>query len=276
MQHNLKLDEIQKIQLNILLEVADFCDKNGITYFLTAGTLIGALRHQGFIPWDDDIDILMFRPDYEKFISIFNKRKNAGTKKVFATGYKNYPYAFAKVSDENTVLVESENLNKYFQIGVNIDVFPLDYLGDDLSLANKFVNYIYRYGGLMDIKNISLDRPRPWYKQTFIKIAQMCFKIFSYKYLISKINQIARKYENQTNSKYIGQIVLKAKGEREILERKWFSSTIELLFENHLFKAPVGYDAYLRRLFGNYMQLPPPGKRVSTHYIKAYYKGEIK
>ncbi|MBO4675430.1 MAG: LicD family protein [Elusimicrobiaceae bacterium] len=273
-QKSLVLNEVKQIQLNILLEVADFCDKNKITYFLTAGTLIGALRHKGFIPWDDDIDLVMLRPDYERFIALFNQRAAQSSLRVVSGADKNYPYSYAKVMDERTEMIENQALFNQFPLGVNIDIFPLDFLTDDWQTACKWIKHIYRYNWLLEIKHISLDKPRPWYKQNTIRILQTILKLVPTDWLVRKINTLAQRYATQLRSKYVGQIVLKTKGEREIVEQAWFASTVPVDFEGHRFAAPVGYDAYLKRLFGNYMQLPPKEKQISHHHFKAYYKGE--
>ena len=274
MRKELLISQIKQIQLNILLKVADFCKENNINYFLTAGTLIGALRHKGFIPWDDDIDIVMLRDDYNKFISIFNKVSEEKNIKVFSPNDKNYPYTYAKVSDTRTMLIENKYLSKIFELGINIDVFPLDYLTDDFNSSLKFLKKIYKYNSILELKQISLDKKRSFYKQLSIIVIQFVLKIFSYKWLINKINVLAQKNINNEGSKYIGQIVIKAKGEKEILERSWFAKAVDVTFEKNLFKAPIGYDAYMKRLFGNYMQLPPKEKQITHHYYKAYYIGE--
>ncbi len=272
----LKLEQIKQIQLNILLEVAAFCDKNGIQYFLTAGTLIGALRHKGFIPWDDDIDLVMLRPDYERFIALFNNRPQVNHIQVVSPQNKHYPYAYAKVMDTQTVFIEDSSMIKKFPLGVNIDIFPLDFLTDDWKNACRWVKYVYRYNTLLAIKHISLDKPRSWYKRGLIWLAQSFLKIIPTTWLIKRINTLAQNYITQPQSKYIGQIVLQAKGEQEIVERSWFASCVPVSFEGYTFAAPVGYDQYLKRLFGNYMQLPPKEQQISHHYFKAYYKGEEK
>ena len=272
----ISLNQVKQLQLQILLEVAAFCDKNGIQYFLTAGTLIGALRHQGFIPWDDDIDLVMLRPDYERFIALFNNRSQVNHIQVVSPQNEHYPYAYAKVMDTQTVFIEDSSMAKKFPLGVNIDVFPLDFLTDDWKSACRWVHHVYRYNTLLAVKHISLDKPRAWYKQGLIRLAQAFLKTIPTGWLIKRINILAQNYAAQPQSKYVGQIVLKAKGEREIVERAWFGSGVCVPFEGHVFTAPAGYDPYLKRLFGNYMQLPPKEQQISHHYFEAYYKGEEK
>lgn len=273
-KEELSINQIKKIELDILLKFDKFCKQNNIKYFITAGTLIGALRCKGFIPWDDDIDVVMLRPDYNRFLSLFNEKQTEKNIKVFSPNDKNYPYAYAKVSDTNTLLIESSSLTKMFKLGVNIDVFPLDFLTDDYKSSLKFVKKISFYNTILTLKYFSLDKKRPFYKQFIIATILFVLKMFSYTWLVDKIDKLAQQNINNSNSKYVGQIVLKAKGEKEILERQWFEKTTDVPFENYYFKAPIGYDAYMKRLFGNYMELPPKEKQVSNHYVKAYYIGE--
>ena len=134
-------EELRKIQLDLLQKTADFCESNGLRYFLCGGTLIGAVRHKGYIPWDDDIDIAMPRSDYEKFISIFNRPQNYYQVMSFETN-PDYAYAFAKVYDNRTILKE---LHYKGTIGAYIDVFPADAVKDaaqirKIMLLHKVLN----------------------------------------------------------------------------------------------------------------------------------------
>ena len=113
--------ELKTIELEILREVAAFCDAHGVRYYLACGTALGAVRHDGFIPWDDDIDLALPRPDYERFLSLFRSEKHTVLDSRFDD---RYPYAFAKVSDNATCLVE--NIEQPFPMGVYIDLFPID------------------------------------------------------------------------------------------------------------------------------------------------------
>ena len=115
-------EEFKKTQFDILISVDRFCKAHGIRYFLAYGTLIGALRHGGYIPWDDDIDISMPRPDYERFIKLYNKEKDKGYYVVSPSLDPSYPNAFAKICDPDTCIIEFSSLK--YDIGVNIDLFP--------------------------------------------------------------------------------------------------------------------------------------------------------
>lgn len=133
MKKDISVEELKMIQLKILDSIDDFCKKNGIQYFLFSGTLIGAVRHKGYIPWDDDVDICMKRKDYDRFFSEFNQQRRDTLKAISAEIEKNYYLASGKVIDTATV-IEEEN-NCAMPIGVYVDIFPMDNLpADDKKL----------------------------------------------------------------------------------------------------------------------------------------------
>lgn len=261
---------LRELQMQVMDVVDGFCRRNNIHYFITAGTLIGALRHKGYIPWDDDIDIVMLRDEYEKFIDIF---------KNFSERYKVYSietdpnchYAYAKVYDDNTVFVEGHEGVGGKVIGVNVDVFPLDYVTDDYNDAIQLKNQIKPYDNIVTIKHIA-KKDRGLFKNASLFMLKAVCALVPYSWCIKRIDRMARKFEKNTNSRYIVNAVIYAKGEREILEREWFKDSMELPFENRKYLAPIGADQYMRRLFGDYMRLPPEEKRISHHSFKAYYK----
>ncbi len=124
------IQELRQIQMGILDEVHQFCEANGLRYFLSSGTLIGAVRHKGYIPWDDDIDIYMPRQDYEQFLQTYSDTK--GTYRAINPATEpHYYYTFAKVVDQRTRMVEKET--EGYEIGVYMDIFPVDYVTEDLQ-----------------------------------------------------------------------------------------------------------------------------------------------
>lgn len=260
--------QLKSIQLEVMDNFHNWCQENGITYFITAGTLIGALRHKGFIPWDDDIDVVMLRDDYEKMLKLFPKEGRYRLYSIETDSSCIYPYA--KVYDTNTVMIEGDEKD-HPSIGVNIDIFPLDNATDDYQDAIQLKNSIKLLDSILGVKLLGRVN-RGLVKNVTVAILRLISKFFTYPWLIKRIIKKSKKFISNTNSRYIVNAVIYCKGEKEILEREWFKETVDLDFEGRKYKAPIGADQYMRRLFGDYMQLPPEDKRVSHHRFEAYYK----
>ena len=128
------IQELRQIQMGILDEVHQFCEQHGLRYFLSSGTLIGAVRHRGYIPWDDDIDIYMPRQDYEQFLLTYTDAKGI-YRAINPATEPHYYYTFAKVVDQRTRMVEKET--EGYEIGVYLDIFPVDYVTDNLSRRER-------------------------------------------------------------------------------------------------------------------------------------------
>lgn len=175
----LSLNEIRIIQLNILKEVDKFCRDNNIVYYLTHGTLLGAAKYKGYIPWDDDADIAMPKPDYDKFISLFNKNQSIYKVKDYSID-KKFPYTYAKIEHIQTLAIESTSIK--FEMGINVDLFPLGGApADQLTLNNYFFN-INLYDYLLFIKKAKLSPQFTMFKMLILKILlapfSYCFILF--------------------------------------------------------------------------------------------------
>jgi lipopolysaccharide cholinephosphotransferase len=264
----LKLEEIKSLQIDILKYVAEFCEKKDLRYFLSYGTLLGAIRHNGYIPWDDDIDIAMERKDYLIFIDTFN---NNSSEYRVASHYidPNYPYTFAKIYNINTSLIELSDLE--YSIGINIDLFPLDYL------PSVYINSIVHIGkmkmliNLLHIKNIKIQKQRVWYKNLILKIGKFILKPIDFKIIIKKIDSMSLKYR-KSNSKYMGNLCLCTYGIKEIVKKDVFKNIIKVEFEGNLYNAPELYHIWLKSLYGDYMKLPAIIDQVSHHNFEATLK----
>ena len=156
-------------------------------------------------------------------------------------------------------------------IGVNIDIFPLDNLTDNYEDGVKLKKHTRLLDTILCVKHVDREN-RGLLKNITIAVLRCISKLYSYPYLISRVIKKSKTYIENKDSSYVVNAVIYAKGEREILRREWFEKTIDLEFEGRLYKAPIGADQYLRRLFGDYMQMPPEDKRVSHHRFNAYYK----
>lgn len=254
-------DELRDIQLQMMDEIHAFCKSRNIRYSLGGGTLLGAVRHQGYIPWDDDIDIMLPRPDYDRFIHEFEgyftdlKLQHLGNDDTCCI-------PFAKVFDNRTILIE-----KAQRSGVYIDVFPVDGLPNE----SKIFEYIKQWN-----KHIR----RIQYATAFYKLDESKAKRFKYylkrlifpprKKVISKFYQFLTQYKyGQTAN---AGAICGVYAEKELMPLDVFEHYIELTFENRRYMAIRDYDAYLSKHYGNYMELPPVEKQVSHHVFKAYWK----
>lgn len=268
------LKELQQIELDILVEIDKICREEKIRYYLAGGTLLGAVRHKGFIPWDDDIDIAMPRNDYEKFLEVLEKQDNSRYKALSLEKTKDYPYPFAKVVDTKTRLVE-EIGKDVADMGVFVDIFPIDGMGNDKEEAMKRLMKIIRIRSR--IWEASLKKSEIKNKEIHLlnKIVKGCFNIGirllgiknSYKYMMNYVNQ--KQFET---SEWIASAVGGAGIQRELIEREYFDDVIEVEFEGKIFQAPKGYEKYLSNLYGDYMELPPIEKRVASHRGEIWWK----
>lgn len=259
----LTVSQIKEIQINILKVIAEYCDNNGITYFLGSGTLIGAVRHQGYIPWDDDIDLLMPRPDYEVFIAAFNRDNS--TYKVFSNeNTSTYCYPFAKVSDQRTLLVEALNVN-FEGIGVNVDIFPIDGLPESKKEQVKLFKKITIIKNLLTYSSTPIRSERKAYKNWILR----AIKLINANYLVNKLSSLA-KSNSYNNAEEVGMIVWSSNKSIPCVSKGVFETYKLERFEGNEYKIPVGYHQWLTKVYGNYMKLPPEDKRISHHDFKAY------
>lgn len=254
-------EELKNIMLDLLQKTADFCEKNNIRYFLCGGTLIGAIRHKGFIPWDDDIDIAMPRPDYDRFISMFNQPGNY-YQVIDMSNDKQYGFPYAKIHDTRTFVDELQYKKEHF--GIFIDIFPIDGVGEDEQVFR-----ILRWRKILHTKKAN------YYQRTITKkiintLGKFLLLPFSVHDIVKKMDSIARKYPFGSMPK--AGAIINPYGTREIVDLSVFDSAVPKEFEGREYMVPVGYDTWLRSIYGDYMQLPPEDKRHSPHVCVAYWK----
>lgn len=261
-------EELKKIQLNILKQVASFCEKQNINYSLYGGTLLGAVRHKGYIPWDDDIDISMPRPEYERFIKEFHLIGDTYLKIHDISINNNYPYPFIKVSDERTLFVEHSDIN--YTLGVNIDIFPIDGLPRSENKSNYIMRKSTLYRNLIDLKRIKIHKDRKLHKNAFLIIARLILFFVPEVFLLNRINALTTKNDYE-NSNFVGNIVW-GYGSKERCLKTFYCDYLFLEFEGYYFQTMIGYEGYLTNVFGNYMQLPPKEEQIAHHSYKAFYK----
>ena len=249
--------EIQSAILEIAKEIKRICDKNDIIYVLDGGTLLGAVRHKGFIPWDDDLDIAMTRDNYEKFLVCCKKDLN---KDYFVQNNKtevNYPFDFTKIKKNNTIYTEDCMTGLNVRDGVYVDVFPID----------KTFERKWRKQG----KALSFWRNVRWTKLRYKlqplkkKIVTLPFALLSLGYINKKAEKIMTIYNKKSTSK-VAKIC--HPGPKKPCEpAELYLDTIDLPFEDTVFKCPRCYETLLRNRYGNFMELPSQDERRSTHGI---------
>lgn len=260
------IDELKQLQIEILNVVHEFCVENNINYFLDCGTLIGAIRHKGYIPWDDDIDVGMLRVEYEKFVRLFNTNvRNKRYKLLCVEIDDTYSYAFGKVIDTETVLYEPDKQGK--KIAVNVDVFPYDNASND----NTKVKLHYKKRDFWRALNIAHSQRNDVEKGFLRALAFNTLHLltipFSKNYFARKMSNNAQRYNHSETGRvgnFTGYTVM-------ICDKDVFSSYIDWEFERKKYKIPIGYDKWLKASYGDYMRIPPPEKRQSTHHFEAYY-----
>lgn len=260
----LNTEEVKKIQIEILDVVSSFCEENNINYWLDSGTLLGAIRHKGYIPWDDDIDIGMLREDYDKFAELFNQ-SNDRYRFVDIDNTPDFYVAFAKIIDTNTLLYEPDKNGD--KLSVNIDLFVYDNAPDDDKTLNKMYKQrdrltfiaLFSRGAQITKYDSSLRR--------FTKrVLHLLLMGFSSPKCVKKIIDISKTYKD-SETKRLGNFTCAP----DIASRKSiFSSFINVEFEGKQYKAPVGYDEWLTDFYGDYMELPPEQERVTHHQYEAY------
>ena len=263
------LEEVKKIELELLLKFDAICTKHNLRYFLGYGTLIGAVRHQGFIPWDDDIDVVMPRPDYEKLNQLIGNQNIDNRYCLLNSETKDYIYSFSKFVDLRTQMVEKWMISNV--LGVYIDVIPLDGVPADTAERKHFYDKLmfYHYGLLMSTR-VNKSR-RTLLKTIASRIMYYPVKLVGYKNWRKKVQKLCNKYPYE-ESEYIGNLSLDTYLRKECYPKAIFDNTIRIMFEGHLFCVPERYDELLRHIYGDYMVLPPIEQRVKKHENKAYWK----
>lgn len=266
------MNDLQKCQFEILKEFIRVCEENNLQYYLIGGTCLGAVRHQGFIPWDDDIDVALPRDDYEKFIKLQSQFPSY----YFLQNYKTDPrfvYNYTKIRDSRTTYIENFFRTVNQNHGVWIDVFPLDGMSYKIKPACKFKGQVYRIW-----RNVWLMYPRcllrkvrvkTFFKDILCNFVAILFwpsNIFHWrnKYIDSKIKKIPYK-----EAALVGNI-LGTNPKKEAMDPNIFLEGSTLKFEGMDVKVPKDYDKYLSNLYGDYMKLPPIEKQVGHHHDKGF------
>lgn len=256
------LTELQKRLLKILEWFHSFCIDNELRYYIVAGTLIGAVRHHGFIPWDDDIDVGMPRKDYNRLMELLDKEVGNYYLETPFSDNKEYIYPWCKLYDTGTTKIEKMRHN--FRLGIYMDIFPIDGLGNTREESLNSYKRIDFLNMLWATRACAIRRDRGLLKNAAI-LASRCLPqfILNDKKLIRKIDSECKKndfdlceYVSSTLSTYRA---------KEIMLKAIYGKPTEYSFENITVYGPEKYDEYLKTIYGEWWILPPQEKRINPH-----------
>ena len=252
--------DVKDIEINILDYIDSICKKHHIEYFLGYGTLLGAIRHKGFIPWDDDFDVFMTRPEYEKFVEYC---KHETYNLLHSSIDSTYYYEIAKVVDVRTKVIGHE-VDDIPNEGVWVDIFPLD----AVSKHQKFQRYLVKV--CMVFRIMSVYKKFPAHKRSYLFYPLwLIARLVGFKLPLKITDWLSK---SGTNENIIGYIAaMSTTGSKYCSPANWFKETVEVDFEGKKYPAPKAYHDYLQSKYGDYMKLPPENKRVG-HPVEAYWR----
>ncbi len=265
---SISFQEHKQVQLDVLVEFANFCEENNLKYFLAFGSLIGAVRHKGFIPWDDDIDVWMPRPDYEKFIQIFREKNKNRKYDICIPGEKKSKHSFVKMYNNLSIKIESGVKYNNDYLGVDIDVWPLDALPYSYKEYEKWFKklrfqYLLFFARISSLNYGSLIR-----RLKVLLLKSICG---TKKQILAKTDKMHKRYTYE-NAKFVGTVICYFDSMKGVFEKEWFDDFVMLEFEGKKFRAPVEYHKVLTQQYGDYMTPPPAEQQIPHHCNNVFWK----
>lgn len=262
---NRVIRQMQMVELDILSEIDRICRKHHIKYFIYGGTLLGAVRHKGFIPWDDDMDIVMLREDYDRFAEVC--REDLGSDFYYQNCFTDnaFPMLFAKIRRNNSRVCEEKWVDKKMHKGIYVDILPLDDFTENRRKGEKILK---KAAFLHEVCAFKVcHSKKPWERYKFAKLRRFHKPVENY--------QLREELIRSENHKHSGTKYVCSFGShyqpmrKRVLMKEWFADSIPMEFEGREFQAPIGWEAYLLHLFGkDYMKLPPVDERRCHVVIK--------
>ena len=260
MEH--RLTPLQAKLLESLKWFNHFCRENNLRYYAIGGTILGAMRHEGFIPWDDDIDLGMPRKDYEKLRQLSKQVKGRFRIESYDSDADDFCYPFTKIYDTTTTLVEPKKIKVVR--GVFIDVFPLDGIGNTEEEALCNYKRVKRLSQFFETMNVTTRKGRSWIKNLAVIACRLIPKfLVNQKSLRIKLNECCQKYDFDQCK--LGGNLLGTYWEREIIDLSLLGTPTYYPFEDTMIAGPEFADKYLTQIYRNWRALPPKEKQVTHH-----------
>lgn len=248
----MELEEIQNIELEILDDIVKVCEENNIEYFLDWGTLLGAVRHNGFIPWDDDIDISMSRSEYKKFRKFYKNRNYTLEDPEII---KEYPYLVPKVIDKRYRIKEEEFSHLNYTCGLYVDIFIIDGISNNKIkqfFDKKIIYFMYALYRIYYSKKLNI----------FLSLYR---KLINIQKLKIKIMNFFEKYDISNSEAIIESLDFKF---RYCVKSELYKEHSTILFKSRKLRTVKDYDNLLKFYYGEYLKMPPIDQRVSNHNFK--------
>ena len=262
----LDIDEIKEVELGVMDYIHNICREKGINYSLAYGSLLGAVRHRGFIPWDDDLDIALKRDQYDQLYQAILEDNNSIYKVVSWENDSRYPYPFYRVYDSRTVY-ENNYIQNDIELGICVDVFPFD----DYKDVNKEITKLDMYRRLSVYTLYGIRNKEAGIKNIVRYLMLVAFRLTRVKIWNKKLNDCSKA---PVNSEYIDYL-MESKKYSTKLDAKALDEVVECRFEDRVYNIPKDYDHILTTIYGSdYMEIPPLEKRIQHDDFVAYIKKE--
>lgn len=262
-------EEIKKLEFDLLLAFRDLCEENNLYYTLCGGTLLGAIRHKGFIPWDDDIDVLMPRPDYDRLLNNqqINKLRLSDNYSLANWKEGTHDYPFLKLVDMRTTVSIPYVRSTFKADHIWIDIFPIDGNPDNDTELKRLFQRASFWRQLIRLKTANPNAGKSKFRKLMKPLLVAGVKRVDNAKLCERLDAIAKTYDFEEQAKIGG--VLWGYGPQERIDKEKYLTPVKVEFEGEFFNAPSNYNEYLSGLYGDYMKLPPEKDRV-THEITCY------
>lgn len=259
--------EIQLEELEMFKAFIAFCEQHDITYYLCGGTMLGAIRHKGFIPWDDDIDLFVSRPDFERLLSLHETFKTEFPYEMASYRLGNLNRVYMRIFNKQ-IAVEKEFIDDEFDRYLWMDIFPLDGLPDSREEAEKVFKQIKIYRKMLVWKRARFGKGKTWPSKIGKQLLKVALLPVPMSWILKQMEELVLSHPFET-SNYIGEVALGLGGIKEWLPKDPFLQPVQVEFEGLTVNGMGNYEQYLSQKYGNYMELPPVEQR-EDHSIKAW------